>query len=76
MQERYINSSKNDINHAHRIGKPYVDNISKRQMKSIVARFTSLSKCTLVFRGKKHIKDVRLKVDLTKKTLTVLVKPN
>ena len=76
MQERYINSSENDINQAHRIGKPYVDNISKRQRESIVARFPSLSKCTLVYRGKKHIKDVRLKVDLTKKTHTVLVKPN
>ena len=56
-----INISENDIDSAHKTGKPYVDNIRKR---------------TLVYRGTKSIKDVRLKVDLTKKRLTLLVKAN
>ena len=62
-----INISKNDIDPAHRIGKPYVDNTSKKQCKSTIVKFTSFRKCTLVHRRKKSIKDVRVKVDLTKK---------
>ena len=71
-----INTQEIDIDRAHRIGKPYVHNISKKQCKSIIARFTSFRKRTLVYRGKKSIKDVRLKVDLTKKRHTLLVKAN
>ena len=41
-----INISENHIDHAHRIGKPYVDNTSKKQCKSIIARFTSFQKRT------------------------------
>ena len=36
-----INISENDIDHAHRIGKPYVDDTSKKQCESIIVRFTS-----------------------------------
>ena len=62
-----ISISENDIDRAHRIGKPYVDNISKNQWKSVIVRFTSFHKPTLVSRKKKSMKDVKLKVDLTKK---------
>ena len=71
-----INISEIDIDRAHRIGKPSVDNISKKQCKSVIVRFTSFRKRTLVYRGKKSIKDVRIKVDLTKKRHTILVKAN
>ena len=60
-----INISENDIDRAHRIGNPYVDNISKKQRKSIIVRFTSFYKRTLVYRRKKSLKDVRFKVDLS-----------
>ena len=39
-----INISENDIDRAHRIGKPYVDNTSKKQCKSIIVKFTSFRK--------------------------------
>ena len=51
-KKRNINISENYIDRAHRIGKPYVDNISKKQCKSIIVRFTSFRKRTLVYRGK------------------------
>ena len=60
-----INISENDIDRAHRIGNPYVDNISKKQCKSIIVRFTFFYKRTLVYRRKKSLKDVRFKVDLS-----------
>ena len=62
-----ISISKNDIDCMFRIGKPYVDNISKKHCKSIIVRFTSFHKLTLVYCRKKSIKDVRLKFNLTKK---------
>ena len=65
-KKRNISTSENDIDRAHRIGKHYVDNISKKQCKSIIVRFTSFRKRPLVYRGKKSIKDVSFKVDLTK----------
>ena len=43
-----MNISENDIDRAYRIGKPYVDNNSKNQCKSIIVRFTSFQKRTLV----------------------------
>ena len=63
-----INISENDIGRAHRIGKPYVDNTSKQQCNSIIVKFTSFRKRTLVYRRKKSIKDVRVKADLIKAT--------
>ena len=36
-----MNISENDIDRAYRNGKPYVDNNSKNQCKSIIVRFTS-----------------------------------
>ena len=45
---------KGNIDRAHRIGKPYVRNISKKHCKSIIVRFTSFLKLTLVYHGKKR----------------------
>ena len=36
-----MNISENDIDRAYRNGKPYVDDNSKNQCKSIIVRFTS-----------------------------------
>ena len=49
-----INISENDIDRAHRIDKPYVRNISKKHCKSIIVRFTSFLKLTLVYHEKKR----------------------
>ena len=68
-----INISKNDINRAHRICKPYVDNISRKQCKSVIVRFTFYRMRILVYCGNKNMKDVRIKIDLTKKLHTLLV---
>ena len=48
-----ISISENDIDRAHRMGKTCVDIISKKQCKSLIARFTSFRKGTLVYHGKK-----------------------
>ena len=64
------NIPENDIDCAHRIGKLYVDNTSKKQCQPIIVKFTSFRKCTLVYCGKKSIKDVRVKIDLIKKKTT------
>ena len=58
-----------DVLRAHRIGKPYVNNISKRQCKSKIVRFSLFRKRTLVYRRQKSVKDIRLKVDLTKRKI-------
>ena len=42
----------------------------------MIMRFTSFRKRTLLYRGKKSIKGVRTKVDLTKKRYTLFVKAN
>ena len=68
-----INISENDIDRAHRTGKSYGDNISKKQCKSIIVRFTSSCKCTLVYHGKKSMKDVRISLRLNFVTLTLIV---
>ena len=70
------NASENNTGLLYRIGKHYVDNISKKQCNSITVRFTSFRKRTLVYRRKKCVKDVKLNVDLTKKRYTFLVKAN
>ena len=53
-----------------------MDNIDKKQRNSIIMRFTSFRKRTLLYRGKKSIKGVRTKVDLKKKRYTLFVKAN
>ena len=62
---------------AHRIGKAYNDKITNKICKSIIVRFSTFCHRTMLFRSKKKIsKNVRTKVDLTKKRFTFLSNAN
>ena len=65
-----------DIDRAHRIGKPYQDKISKKQCKSIIVKFLSFRKRRLFYRQKKKITQGKVKIDLTGTRHSLLVKAN
>ena len=67
-----IKISENDIDRAHR-GKLRLRFMRFMRFMRIM-RFTTFLKRTLVYRGKKSIKDVRTKVDLTKKKIHTFCK--
>ena len=65
------------IDRAHRIGKAYTDNKTKKNCKGIIVRFTTFRHRTMVYRAKKNLKnDVRVKLDLTKKRYDLLMSAN
>ena len=62
---------------AHRIFKGYNDKGTNKNCKSIIVRFSTFRHRTMVYRlKKKMIKNVRMKVDLTKKRFTHLLSAN
>ena len=65
------------IDRAHRIGKTYTDNKTKKSCKSIIVRFTTFRHRTMVYRAKKNMKNnVRVKLDLTKKRYNLFMSAN
>ena len=62
---------------AHRIGRAYNDKGSNKNCKSIIIRFTTFRHRTMLYRCKKKMsKNVRIKVDLTKKRFSLLSSAN
>ena len=62
---------------AYRIFKGYNDKGTNKNCKSIIVRFSTFRHRTMVYRlKKKMIKNVRMKVDLTKKRFTHLLSAN
>ena len=62
---------------AHRIGKTYKEKGTDRKCKSIIVRFTTFRHRTMLYRSKRKMsKNVRIKLDLTKKRYTVLSSAN
>ena len=58
------------IDRACRIGEAYFGNKRKKNCKSMIFYFTTFSHRTMVYRGKKNMKNnVQVKLNLTKKTL-------
>ena len=58
------------IDRAHRIGKAYTDKTSGRKCKNTIVRFTTFRHRTMFYHSRKYLKrNVKVKLDLTKKTL-------
>ena len=62
---------------AHRIGKAYNDKGTNKNCKIIIVRFSKFCHRTMVYKSKKKMsKNIRIKVDLTKKWFTLLLSAN
>ena len=60
------------IDRAHRIGSEYKSCRNKKKYCSIIVRFMSSRHRTMFYRNKKRLKDVRIKLDLTKSRYKIL----
>jgi len=75
-KEAHININDNDIDRAHRIGKTYLNNTTQKQCKSIIVKFLTFRKRTLLYRERKKLKGVRVRIDLTSSRHKLLVNSN
>ena len=57
---------------AHRIGSEYKSYRNKKKCCSIIVRFMSFRHRTMFYRNRKRLKDVRIKLDLTKRRYKIL----
>ena len=55
------------IDRAHHIGSEYKSYRNKKKCCSIIARFMSFMHQKMFYRNRKHLKDVRIKLELTKR---------
>ena len=60
------------IDRAHRIGSEYKSYRSKKKCCSIIVRFMSFRHRTMFYQNRKRLKDVRIKLDLTKRRYKIL----
>ena len=60
------------IDRAHRIGSEYKSYRNKKKCCSIIVRFMSFRHRTMFYRNRKRLKDVRIKLDLTKRRYKIL----
>ena len=61
------------IDRAHRIGKVFQDRVTKKDVQSIIVRFTTFRHRTLFYKARKKLKkNVRVKLDLTKHRYFIL----
>ena len=65
------------VDRAHKIGPSYTDENLNVECKSVIVRFTTFRRRTMVYGAKKKIKPgVRVKLDLTKSRCTLLTDAN
>ena len=63
----------NMVDRAHRIGKVYTDEDSKKEKQDVIVRFTTFRHRTLFYKSRKSFKsDVKVRLDLTKSRYSVL----
>ena len=74
IKEACPDISSSDIDRAHRIGPEYNDYTTKLKCRSIIVRFTSFKARTKVYRSRRKMKKVKVKLDLTKKRYITLMK--
>ena len=61
------------VDRAHRIGKVYTDEDSKKEKQDVIVRFTTFRHRTLFYKSRKNFKsDVKVRLDLTKSRYSVL----
>ena len=62
------------LDRAHRIGKTYIDCESNEEKSSVIVRFTTFRHRTMVYKQRKQIKNVKIRLDLTKVRFSLLMK--
>ena len=60
------------LDRAHRIGPPFFDENIQAKSQSIIVRFTTFRHRTLFYNKRKKLKNVRIKLDLTKQRYSLL----
>ena len=76
FDEGELDFSDTVIDRAHRIGPEYSDYKTKKKCKAIIVRFTTFRHRTLVYRARKQIRDVKIRLDLTKERHALLLEAN
>ena len=72
LKEACPNLSGDYIDRAHRIGRGYKCHKTNKTCRSVIVRFTSFKHRTSIYRDRNILKDVRVKLDLTKKRYNIL----
>ena len=62
------------LDRAHRIGKTYIDSETNEEKSSVIVRFTTFRHRTMVYKQRKQIKNVKIRLDLTKVRFSLLMK--
>ena len=74
IQEACPDILSSQIDRAHRIGPEYQCFKTKRKCRSIIVRFATFKARTTVYRKRREMKDVKIKLDLTKKRYALFTK--
>ena len=72
LKDACPNLSGDCIDRAHRIGRDYKCHKTNKTCRSVIVRFTSFKHRTSIYRNRNILKDVRVKLDLTKKRYNIL----
>ena len=72
LKEACSNLSGDCIDRTHRIGRDHKCHKTKKTCPSVIVRFTSFKHRTSIHRNRNILKDVRVKLDVTKKTYNIL----
>ena len=62
------------IDRAHKIGKAYIDRVSKEELNTVIVRFTSFRYRTLLYKARKNLSKVKIRLDLSKYRYGILKK--
>ena len=72
LKEACPNLSGDCTDRAHRIGRDYKCHKTNKTCHSVIVCFTSFKHRKLIYRNRNILKDVRVKLDLTKKRYNIL----
>ena len=72
LKEACPNLSGDCIDRAYRIGRNYKCHKTNKTCRSVIVRFTSFKHRTSIYRNRNILKDVRVKLDLTKEMYNIL----
>ena len=64
------------VNRAHRIGRIYKDRTSNKNCKGIIVRFTTFRHRAMLYRARSKLKEVKVRLDLTKSLYDLLNNAN
>ena len=76
FDEGELNIPDTVVDRAHRIGPEYSDYKTKKKCKAIIVRFTMFRHRTLVYRARNKIRNVKIRLDLTKERHALFLEAN